>query len=544
MVIDYLRQQPVLLFFFVIAIGFSLERIPIVRRTFGVSTVLFVGLFVGALDPQLKIPGELYDFGLVLFVYMVGLSCGPTFFRTAHKSLSSNCLVACIIFIEALFIIIGAYLLQISPAKAAGFFAGALTNTPALASVREKLVAQGAGEAVLAEPIVGYSIAYPISIVSVILAIRLVNTYLKTDYSSEAKHLIALGAAGEEIRNVTVRVMRYDLANIPIRVLFAGNGWRAVLGRRLRDNEESLVQPDTTLEFGDLVSVIGTDDDVGSIVEFLGQAEPELTLGVDRGHYDNRRIFLSKSEHFGRRIGDLNLFRNFETIITRVRRGDNDFLATSDFILEPGDRVRVVAPRSNMKAVTEYLGDSYRSLSEIDYFSLSIGLLMGFFVGQIPLPAPTGYDLRLGMAGGPLLVALLLGWAGRTGPLVWNLPYSANMTLRQIGILLFLAGVGTQAGNSFVNTVMSGGWFLMLLAAMIVATSIVVTLLIGHCFLSIPMSVMIGVVAGMQTQPALLSYATEQTGNDSPSVGYTSAYPLSMVLKILMAQWVLMTVSS
>lgn len=537
--IDQLCEQPLWLLFLVIAIGFLVEKIPLIHRTLGSSTVLFVGLVVGALDPELRIPADLYELGLVLFVYMIGLSCGATFFRTFRSGLPASCLVGAVIVIVAAVIVLLAPLLKLSPAASAGFFAGCLTNTPALASITEKLAGLASAEALLVEPVVGYSIAYPISIFSVILTIRLVAKCLKTDYSSESKRLIAIGAAGEEIRNITVRITRSDLSKIPIGVLLTGNGWRALLGRRLRGTEESLVQRETCLETGDLVSVIGTEQDIEPVVQFLGQVQPGVTLGVDRGHYDNRRIFLSNRHHFGRQIRELDLFHTHEAMITRVRRGDNDFLATPDMILQPGDRVRVVAPTSKMKAVSQYLGDSYTSLSEIDYFSLSLGLLLGFLVGKIPLPAPQGYDLQLGLAGGPLIVALFLGWSGRTGPLVWTLPYSANMTLRQIGMVMFLAGVGTRAGYSFFSTIHAGGWLLMIVAAFLVVIATAVTLLVGHRLLKIPMSIMIGVVAGMQTQPALLSYATQQTGNDSPNVGYASVYPLAMIGKILIAQWVL-----
>ncbi len=537
--IEQLKNQPLWLLFSVIAIGFALERIALIRRTFGIASVLFVGLIFGAIDPELRIPSHLYEFGLVLFVYTIGLSCGPTFFRTFHRSFRNSLLTAAAILLVALLIVGLAFVLRMSSPIAAGFFAGSLTNTPALASLTEHLSRSGSTEAEVAAPIVGYSIAYPMSILAVIIAIRLTTRLFKVDYSSEAKSLVALGAAGEEIKNLTVRVTRSDLSHLPIGVLISGNGWRALLGRRLRDHEESLVHRDTQLEFGDLVSVIGTAEDVEPVVEFLGNIEPDVILGEDRGIYDNRRIFLSNSDLFGRHIRDLKLIEKFEAIITRVRRGDLDYLATADFVLEPGDRVRVVAPKAKMKQISAYFGDSYKALSEIDFVSISLGLLLGFLVGQLPLPAPEGYELKLGIAGGPLIVALLLGWAGRTGPLVWTLPYSANLTLRQIGMVMFLAGVGTRAGNAFVGTFMQGGWQLMLIALVLVFLTVFGVLLVGYKVLKIPMSVMLGIVAGMQTQPALLSYANQQTGNDSPNVGYASVYPLAMILKILIAQAIL-----
>ncbi|MBL8830251.1 MAG: hypothetical protein JNM18_24955 [Planctomycetaceae bacterium] len=540
---EWLRHQPLCLLFLVIAVGCGLERVPVIHKTLGSAIVLFVGLLAGAIDPELRLPRELYELGLLLFVYTIGISCGPAFFRTFRANLPSNYLALSVIAIVAVTIILIAPVLNISSATAAGFFAGCLTNTPALAALTEKLAISGATDAAVVEPIVGYSIAYPISILAVIGAIRLTVLLCKIDYATESKRLVALGATSESIVNVTVRVMRDDLAHLPIGVLFVGNGWRALLGRRLRGAEETLVHRDTCLCADDLVSVIGTEEDVQAVVDFLGKIEPDITLGVHREHYDNRRIFLSNSQHFGRRIGDLNLLQKFEAIITRVRRGDLDFLAAADLILEPGDRLRVVAPRSQMKALSEYLGDSYKALSEVDYFSFSLGLILGFVLGQVPLPSPPGYELRLGIAGGPLIAALILGWVGRTGSLVWTLPYSANMTLRQVGMVIFLAGVGTRAGHSFLTTLVAGGWQLMLIGLLIVFTATVVTLVIGHRLLQIPMSVMIGVVAGMQTQPALLSYATQQTGNDSPSVGYASVYPLAMLGKILLAQAILMGLS-
>ncbi len=541
--IDVLSSQPLWLLFLVVAIGFCLERIPIVKRTLGIATVLFVGLAFGAIDERLKIPAYLYEFGLVLFVYTVGLSCGPTFFRTFKSNYWNLILTSVVILIVAGFVYLFALFAPLSGSTASGFFAGCLTNTPALASLTEKLAKSGASELEVAAPIVGYSIAYPMSILAVIIAIRLITKLYSIDYSSETKSLIALGAAGEVIKNVTVRVTRDDLAHLPIGVLITGNGWRALLGRQVRDGVESLVRRETCLRRDDLISVIGTAEDVAPVVEFLGVEEPNVILGEDRGHYDNRRIFLSRSEHFGRRIKDLSLVQKFEAIITRVRRGDHDYLATSDFVLEPGDRVRVVAPKSQMKSLSEFLGDSYKALSEIDFVSLSLGLLVGFFIGHIQLPAPEGYDLKLGIAGGPLIVALILGWAGRTGPLVWTLPYSANLTLRQLGMVMFLAGVGTRAGNSFISTFLNGGWLLLLLAGVIVFTAVFVTLYVGYRVVKVPMSVMLGVIAGMQTQPALLSYGTQQAGNESPNVGYASVYPLAMVLKILLAQAIFVVLS-
>lgn len=540
---DWLRDQPLMLMFFIVALGCLAERIPFVRNTLGSASVLFVGLVVGAIDSELFLPRELYEFGLVLFVYTIGLSCGPNFFRTLRSNLPGNLLIATAIVVFAVAVFAVAWTMNLNARTAAGFFAGSLTNTPALASLAERLAEQGVSGRELSEPIVGYSIAYPISLLTVLLVVKLVNKRLAVDFQSEAKNLVDLKASGEEILNVAVRVERSDLSHIPIEVLRRGHGWHALFGRRIRHKSESLVAQGDCFEHGDLVSVIGTNEAILQVESFLGQRVPESTLDADRLHYDNRRVFLSNSQLFGRRIDELKLMETFSAIVTRVRRGDNDFTASPEMVLEPGDRLRVLSPRSNMKALSKYLGDSYRALSEIDFLSLSLGLLLGFCVGQIPLPAPNGLDLKLGIAGGPLIVAIVLGWAGRTGPMVWSIPFSANLTLRQLGMVMFLAGVGTRAGNNFVESLLSGGWWLIIVTAILVAIAVLATLFVGYRLMKIPMSVMMGIVAGMQTQPALLTYATQQTQNDSPGVGYASVYPTAMILKILAAQTILVLLS-
>jgi putative transport protein len=227
-------------------------------------------------------------------------------------------------------------------------------------------------------------------------------------------------------------------------------------------------------------------------------------------------------------------------LITRVRRGDIELLATGSTVLEPGDRVRVVALRERMRDVSESFGDSYRALSEIDILTFSLGLLLGLLLGQIPIPSPGGGVIRLGIAGGPLLVALVLGTVERTGPLVWTVPYSANLTLRQFGLVLFLAAIGTRAGYVFVTTLLSSSGLLLFLAGtLITGTTAVVTLWIGYRWLPIPMSLLIGMLAGLQTHPAILSFTTRQTGNDLPNIGYATVYPVAMIGKIILAQVVL-----
>jgi putative transport protein len=212
-------------------------------------------------------------------------------------------------------------------------------------------------------------------------------------------------------------------------------------------------------------------------------------------------------------------------------------LPNGQTVLLPGDHVRVVAPHEKMEPLARFFGDSYRAISEIDILTFSLGLAMGLLLGMIPIPMPGGVTLRLGIAGGPLIVALLVGALGRTGPLVWTIPYSANLSLRQMGLIFFLAGIGTRSGYAFASTLTEGsGWVVFAAGAGVTCLTTLFTLWLGHRVLKIPMGLLLGITAGLQTQPAVLGFSLEQTNNDLPNVGYATVYPIAMIVKILLAQ--------
>jgi putative transport protein len=282
--------------------------------------------------------------------------------------------------------------------------------------------------------------------------------------------------------------------------------------------------------------VVGPARDAARVVGSLGELSAE-ELPLDRSDLDARRMFVSSTEPIGQRIADLRLPERFGAIVTRVRRGDTDRLARPDTVLEPGDRIRVVAPRERMAEVTRFFGDSYRTLSEIDVASFSLGLVAGLLVGLVPVPMPGGGTFRLGMAGGPLVVGLVLGALERTGPITWQLPYNANLTLRQLGAVLFLAGVGVRSGDAFFGTLGSGDGLVMLATgAAVTALAALLVVWLGRALLHVPVDQLCGIVAGMQTQPAVLAFAVEQAGDDLPNTGYASVYPVATIVKIVLAQ--------
>ncbi len=539
--LELLRNNPLLLLFAVAAIGYPLGRLRVGGNALGIAAVLFVGLAFGALDDALTLPELVYQMGLVLFVYTVGASSGPAFFDAlGRKGLRDNLLVVTLLTAATALTVALGHALVLEPAQTAGLFTGALTNTPALAAVLEYLQHNGAGSAERrAAAVVGYSIAYPIGVLGVIAAIAVAQRLWRVDYRREARALEEFDAAPSVLVNYTIRVKRAEGTRETVADLAARFGGHLRFARIHKGNDVRVAAPEDTLGDGDLVSVVGHADDVKRLTAWLGEKEDE-PLELDRSALDFRRMFVSHPRAVARRIADLQLLRRFGATITRVRRGDVDFVAGDDTVLEPGDRVRVVAPRDRLAAIADFLGDSYRHLSEVDVLTFSLGICAGLLLGAIDIPLPGGGEFRLGIAGGPLIVALVLSKIDRTGPLVWSLPYGASLTLRQFGLVLFLAGIGTRAGGAFADTLAGGGGLPLVAAGAAITVATALTMLwVGHRLLKIPMSLLIGMLAGLQTNPAVLSYASEQTRNDLPNVGYATVYPVAMIVKIVLAQLLL-----
>lgn len=541
--IQFLVDNPLLLLFVIVAVGYPLGRLKVRGSSLGIASVLFAGLAAGAVDRSLRLPDILYQLGLVIFVYTVGLSNGRAFFASFRRQgLRNSALVTGIVALAVVMAVIESAALDLKPTWTAGLFAGSLTNTPALAGELEYLDNYGAEserEHLLAEPVVGYSVAYPIGVLGVILAIVVAQRRWRIDYRREAARVRDGEGATRRLENRTIRVTRETAMHAPIVSLAQEHRWDIMFGRVRHHDRLELVSTETRVMPGDLVSVIGPAENLDRVTSFLGEVS-DTGLELDRSEIDFHGVFVSSSAVAGHPLRDLNLRQRFGAVVTRVRRGDIELLPRGETVLEPGDRVRVVAPRETMPAVTAFFGDSYRALSEIDVPTFSLGLTLGLLLGVLPLPLPGGVEIKLGLAGGPLIVALVLGALDRTGPLIWNLPFSANLTLRQLGLILFLAGIGTRAGYEFVSTVQSRDGIVLLAAgALITFSTAFGALWIGYRLLKIPMGLLVGMIAGLHTQPAVLGYALEQTGDDLPNVGYAAIFPIATITKILAAQLLL-----
>jgi putative transport protein len=539
--VQTLIDNPLLLVFVVAAVGYPLGRVKIFGMSLGVAAVLFTGIGLGSLHPDLKVPEIVYVLGQALFVYTVGLAAGPAFASSLRRDgLKSNGLIAVALCCAAIICVALEKFLHLSSPVAAGMFAGSLTTSPALAGVLDAIRHTAPAEqldALLAEPVVGFSATYPVGVIGVVVAISIAQRLFKVDYAAEAERLKIKTTEDADIVNCTIKVWRLAQPGLTCDEISARDGVNVIFGRVKRGEEFFMARPDTVPEVGDLIMVAGKVEELQLVARALGERRQDIR--IDRSEYDYRRVFVSNPDVVGRTIGELNLRERFGDAVTRVRRGDDEIQPRDEMVLELGDMVRVLAHRDQLAELTRFFGNSYRKVSEVDVMTFSLGLVIGLCLGLIPIPM-VGGSIKLGYAGGPLIVALILGTFGRVGGMVWSLPYSANMTLRQIGLVLFLAGIGTKAGYTFFSTMSKGGGLSIFLAGAVITTVTSFSVLcIGHKLLKIPMSLLTGMVAGMQTQIAVLGYAKDQTGNALPDQGYASVYAVATIGKIILVHLIL-----
>jgi putative transport protein len=544
---NILSENPLLLLFVVIGIGYLIGNIRLFGFSFGVAAVLFVGMAMGAVDPRLTLPEYIYIIGLVLFVYAIGLQAGPGFFSSFRKrGLKVNLAAIYILAVGAGVAVLVWFITDLSAPAVAGLFCGSLTNTPALAATVETVkslstnLPADAAQVLAASPVVSYGLAYPFGVLGVILWMYLFSRHFKVDFAKEeADRLRQLGS--ESIRSVTYKVTNPNVVGKKVsRVLATFGHTGFVLSRMKTGDRIEVVSPDTILSLGDSVVAVGSDrgQEIARIL-FGEQAEEHIAERHEELSY--RRVFVSNKEVIGKTIFELQFHKTFAATITRIRRGDVEFVPSPETILERGDRLLVVAQRSQSDQVARYFGDSLKSISEADFLSLSLGIVLGVFLGMIPIPLPGGLTFKLGFAGGPLVVGLIVGRLERTGPIIWGMPFAANLALRQLGLVFFLAAIGTRAGVSFGATFHQGGWITIAAGALITTLVAILAILVGYRYLKLPMGGVMGVISGMQTQPACLAFANQQTQNELPNVWYATVYPASMITKIILAQIIVST---
>ncbi len=531
-----LSDNPLLLLFVVAAIGYLVGKLRIKGASLGVSAVLFVGLAFGSINPKFNVPDIVFQLGLIFFVYSIGLSSGPAFFASFKKNGWRDIIYVLTMLSCTLIVAIAAhFIFGFSNATTAGLYTGSSTNTTALAAIIDLMGNLKTDDisAKTQQLVAGYTYSYPIGVIGVMAVLKIMEKVFKIDYQKEKEQLRKDYPIDEKLTSKTILIKNAQYDGFKLRDFNKDHERNVLFGRINKSDGVSLTNPDTIINVGDHIMIIGSEIDLHSIIELLG-VESDDTFHHDRKYYDIRRIFVSNQDVVGRTLSSLNLNEKYDAIITRIRRGDIDFLAKGDTVLELGDRIRFIARRGDLDSLSKFFGDSYFESSRVNLFSFGLGIAMGLLLGLIEFHLPGGISFKLGYAGGPLIMGIIFGSLRRTGPIVWTLPYGANVTLQQVGLIMLLAVIGLRSGNSFLQTlgqieglkIFAGGIFVTMISS-------IVSIIIGFKIFKIPYSLLLGF---MSNQPAILDYSQDLSGNKIPMIGYTVMFPIALIMKILYAQ--------
>jgi putative transport protein len=533
----------VLLFAIVIAAGIALGKIKIFGISLGITFVLFVGIVLAhfGLVVDEHILHFMKEFGLILFVYSVGLQVGPGFFSSFKKGgITLNMLALAIVALGVITTVVLYYVTDIPMQTMVGIMSGAVTNTPGLGAAQQAFTdMNGAKDATTA---MGYAVAYPLGVVGIISTIILFKYVFKVKPEVEADEVNRGNKnVDDNIELISVAVTNKAIFGKNIADIHHLIDRKFIASRVLHgENKIEIASPGTVLYENDRVYVATTPKNKEAIIAFIGH-----TLDMKQEDWDmldenlvSRRILITKSGVNGRSIRQLNLRNNFGVNITRVNRAGVDLIAEPNLHLQIGDRVTVVGDENAIKSVEHVLGNQMKRLNEPNLIPIFIGIALGVLLGSIPFVFPgIPQPVKLGLAGGPLIVAILISIFGPKYHLVTYTTMSANLMLREVGICLFLACVGLEAGEKFVSTIVNdGGWAWIGYGFMITVIPLLIVGFIGRVFFKVNYYTLTGLLSGGMTDPPALAYSNANSGNDLPAVGYATVYPLTMFLRVLSAQ--------
>jgi putative transport protein len=534
----------VCLYAFVISTGVLLGKIKIFGISLGVTFVLFAGILMGhfGFTGESHILHFIREFGLIIFVFCIGLQVGPSFFSSFKKGgITLNMLAVGIVLLNiaialTIYFILGG---RIQLPMMIGILYGAVTNTPGLGAAQEALnQLHYTGDPIA----LGYACAYPLGVVGIIGSIIVIRYLFRINLSKEEKEL---QTKNNDLKHkpylLQLEVHNESIAGKSLEQVKQFLGRQFVCSRIRHEGHVSIPEDHTTFTIGDQLFIVCTEEDAEAIAVFIGKR-----IEVDWEKQDvpmvSRRILITKSEINGKRLGSMQ-FRNLYGVnITRVNRSGMDLFADPNLTLQVGDRVMVVGQQDAVERVANALGNSLKRLDTPNIVTIFVGIFLGILLGSLPIAFPgIPTPVKLGLAGGPLVVAILIGQFGHKLKLVTYTTISANLMLREIGIVLFLASVGIEAGEHFIETVVKGDGLLYVgYGFLITVLPLVIVGVIARLYYKINYFTLMGLIAGSCTDPPALAYANQAAGNDAPSVGYSTVYPLTMFLRILAGQMILL----
>ena len=522
-----------------VGIGIYLSRIKIAGISFGVTWVLFIGIFLShfgmTLDSELL--HFVKEFGLILFIYSIGLQVGPGFFSSFKSGGLKLNTVTCII---VLFDVLMAVLLISTTGESVdtitGIMSGAVTNTPGLGAASAAFKDMNGYDS--PNIALGYSVAYPLGVIGCILAMISIKSFYKGEkkFGREKNNDV-------NIQRLSLKVTKSEITGKTLKEIRKESNLNFVVSRIIYKNSDSCVAADshTTLNIGDRILIIADSTTHATLTELIGEPiEHEWIRPEEK--LISRKIAFTKPKLNGVKLGKLNIRKEFGANITRINRAGVDLVPTVGFRLQVGDIVTIVGSENSINNVKKLLGDERKYLDHPNLIPIFIGIALGCVVGSIPLSGTLiATPLKLGLAGGPLIVAILISYFGPKMGIVTYTTSSANLMIREIGIVLFLACVGLGAGEQFVDSIVNkGGYMWILYGALITIIPILIAGIVGRYILKIRYNTLIGVISGSCTNPPALAFANQQSRNGDAAVGYATVYPLAMFLRILIGQMMIL----
>lgn len=529
------------LYSFIIATGVLLGKIKVGGISLGVTFVLFVGIAVGHFGGNVNpdVLNFLKEFGLILFIYSIGLQVGPSFFSSFKKGgMWLNFLALCLVLLGVGTTIAAFYIWngRLEMPMLVGIMSGAVTNTPGLGAAQEALRTSGYAGSNIG---LGYAVAYPMGVLGVILTLLLLRWIMRVKLDDERKEYEERSVDhSEEPHKLTIEVANRALEGKTILQCKRLVGRNFVISRMSRRDDYIVPRADTILHNGDKLLVVCADADAEAIKIFIGEEIHDFQWQDDESKMVSRRIVITQNNINGRTLGSLHLGSAYGVNVTRINRSSIDIVASPNLVLQVGDRLTVIGPKHAIKSVEAKLGNTLRRLNEPHMASIFFGILAGIIVGTIPIYFPgMPMPAKLGLAGGPLIVAILIGRFGYKVKLITYTTQSANLMLREMGICLFLASVGLSAGGEFVETVVSpNGLLWVLVGCLITIIPTLVIAFVARIAFKLNYFTIMGLIAGSCTNPPILAYSSNVADNNAPAVAYSTVYPMSMFLRIIVAQ--------
>ncbi len=531
-----------------IAIGLFLSsKLKIHSLSLGVTWILFCGIGLSACGIHLlpEVEHFVKDFGLILFIYSIGLQVGPSFFSSLSKGgLRLNVLAVCIVLLAAVCAIAIHFITGEDMTTLVGVMSGAVTNTPSLGAAQQTYNdIYGVANANIAN---GYAVAYPLAVVGIITSFIIIRGIFKINLKHEEEQIQKAEENSKEPACIDLEITNNQIDGVKIEELNKICRISLVVSRIIHANKtESVATPEMTIHKGDIIRVLTEKENLSTLLllgTVIDNQKDKTTKSHNSSQLVSRRIVVTKPEWNGQKIGKMNLRENYHITITRVNRAGIDLLAKPNLHLQLGDRLMVVGSAEDVQKVADIFGNELKRLNIPNIIPIFVGIALGVIVGTLPIAIPgISQPFKLGLAGGSLIVALLISYFGPYYKMITFTTTSANMMLREVGISLFLAAVGLGAGEAFIPSITQGGYMWILYGIIITMVPILLIEFVGRRFLKLNFYTLMGLVAGSTTDPPALAYATAQSQNtDQASVAYATVYPLTMFLRVIIAQLIIL----